>query len=85
MDWPPYSPDLNPIEQVWPALKSALQQQYPEVASMRGGPNAVKRKLAEVLPNIWRSLSAELFQALCNSMPCRVAAVIANKGWYMKY
>ena len=52
---------------------------------MREGPNAVKQKLAEVLPNIWRSLPAELFQALCDSMPRRVAAVIANEEWYMKY
>jgi transposase len=85
MDWPPYSPDLNPIEQVWPALKSALQRQYPDIATMRGGPNTVKGKLAEVLPDIWRSLPEDLFQALCDSMPRRVAAIIANKGWYTKY
>jgi len=85
MDWPPYSPDLNPIEHAWPMLKATLQREYPDIATMRGGPNAVKRKLAEVLPDVWRSLSADFFQILCDSMPRRVAAVRANKGWYTKY
>src|SRR5579859_2298991 len=85
MDWPPYSPDLNPIEHVWPMLKAALQRDYPDIAIMRGGPKAIKEKMAEVLPEVWRSLSPELFQSLCASMPRRVAAVRASKGWYTKY
>jgi transposase len=85
MDWPPYSPDLNPIEHAWPMLKAGLQRDYPDIATMRGGPNAVKRELAEVLPDVWRSLSPDFFQTLCDSMPRRVAAVRANKGWYTKY
>ena len=66
-------------------LKAALQQQHPELASMKGGSNAIKEKMAEILPDVWRSLSPKLFQTLCESMPRRVAAVIANKGWYTKY
>lgn len=85
MDWPPYSLDLNPIENVWPMLKAALQQDYPDIALMGGGPRAVKEKMAEILPEVWRSLSPELFRILCASMPHRVAAVRASKGWYTKY
>jgi transposase len=85
MNWPPYSPDLNPIEHVWPMLKAALQRDYPDIASMGGGPRAVKEKMAEVLPQVWRSLSPDLFQTLCASMPRRVAAIRASKGWYTKY
>ena len=25
LDWPPYSPDLNPIEKIWHVLKTRLQ------------------------------------------------------------
>ncbi len=29
MDWPAQSPDLNPIEHLWPRLKEALKAQHP--------------------------------------------------------
>ena len=34
MDWPPYSPDLNPIENVWHILKDEIIRQYPELATI---------------------------------------------------
>lgn len=30
-DWPPYSPDLNPIEHAWKALKEQVNLMYPEL------------------------------------------------------
>ena len=52
---------------------------------MRGGSRAIKEKIVEILPQVWRSLSPDLFQRLYASMPHRVTAIRASKGWYTKY
>jgi hypothetical protein len=84
-DHPPYSPDLNPIEHVWVELKKRLQQQYPKIGDTKGGKEAVKKRLAEVLPLVWETISEEFFEKLWRSMPNRVAAVVEAKGWYTRY
>jgi hypothetical protein len=66
-------------------LKAALQRDYPDLASVRGGLRAVEEKMTEILPEVWRSLFLELFQILCASIPHKVAAVRASNRWYTKY
>ena len=34
LDWPPYSPDTNPIENLWRVLKSKIIELYPELITM---------------------------------------------------
>jgi transposase len=35
IEWPPHSPDLNPIEPVWGLLKRELFGRYPRIANGR--------------------------------------------------
>jgi transposase len=35
-DWPPYSLDLNPIENVWYAIKCLALKIYPKIINSRG-------------------------------------------------
>lgn len=85
MKWPPYSPDLNPIEHIWRELKVGLQSAFPLIKYTKGGPDAVKSALADALPQVWDSISEDKFWDLCCSMPRRCAAVINAHGWYTKY
>jgi len=85
LEHPPYSPDLNPIEHVWVELQKQLHQQYPRIADTPGGKQAVKKRLAHVLPLVCETIPVEFFEKLCKSMPNRVAAVLEAKGGYTKY
>ena len=85
MEWPPYSPDLNPIEHCWKRLKEKLQNQHPELKTCGGGKAAIQAKLREVLPEVWDQIESDYLHSLCRSMCTRVNAVIQAKGWYTKY
>jgi transposase len=77
MDWPPQSPDLNPIEHLWFQLEDRLRRR-------RHQPKSVN-ELFEALSEEWQNIPAAITQNLVKSMPKRVAAVIAAKGGPTKY
>ncbi len=85
MNFPPNSPDMNPIEHLWAALKKELFHRFPDTADLPGRPEAVRRALAERLMIVWAEIGEDIMNALIDSMPRRVQAVIEAKGWYTKY
>ena len=85
MNWPPNSPDMNLIEHLWKHLKQELHQQYPDTFNLRGSLNVVRTKLKERLTEIWWKIGEGILDTLVESMPRRVQALIAAKGWYTKY
>ena len=85
VDHLPYSHDLNLIEHVWVELKKWLHQQYPRIADTPGGKEAVRRRLAQVLPLAWETIPEEFLEKLWKSMPGRVAAVLEARGGYTRY
>jgi transposase len=77
MEWPPQSPDLNPIEHLWIHLKRKLN-----------GYETYPRGMQELLSRIereWDRVPAEVCKNLVNSMPRRLEAVIKAKGGSTKY
>jgi len=49
MEWPPNTLDLNPIEHYWKRLKEKVLQRFPNIYKTKGGPDTVRRCLAEAL------------------------------------
>ena len=84
IDWPPHSPDLNPIEHIWKALKDQLYRDNPYLDFLRGS-EADIQVFAKALQDTWDSLPQALIDRLVDSMPSRLQAVHQARGWYTKY
>lgn len=84
MDWPPYSPDLNPIENLWKLLKAEIIQAHPELVSMGNGEQAMDY-LIDCAKEAWETLADSMLNKLAANMQKRVDAVKAVDGWYTKY
>ena len=48
-DWAPYSPDMNPIEHVWKALKELVAEMYPEAMKNTSETEEARTELEQAL------------------------------------
>lgn len=76
-DWPPNSPDLNPIEHLWHHVKYKLDG-YPTKPSNID-------ELWDRFEKEWNSFTLEDMQRYYESIPKRIEAVIKAKGGYTKF
>jgi DDE superfamily endonuclease len=75
IDFPAYSPDLNPIENLWNNLKRRVEAH-----------NARNiEELKQPLYDEWYATSKDFLVSLVESMPQRCKAVIESKGHKIKY
>src|SRR6202034_3726032 len=83
-DWPPYSPDLNPIEHLWPHLKKKILEMHPELEHITGEDD-IREALGTALQEAWTLIGKELMDSLIESMPDRVKACRKADGWHTRY
>ena len=72
LQWPAYSPDLNPIENLWGNLVSRVyghQRQFEDVQS-----------LSECIVEAWNGISTETLERLSQSMRKRCVELFLAKG-----
>ncbi|GBN53925.1 Transposable element Tcb1 transposase [Araneus ventricosus] len=72
---PPYSPDLNPIENVSHELEKRTRKH--DISS--------KEQLKAVLTEEWNNIEHSYTKILVESMPKRIKCVISAKGYPTKY
>ena len=81
LKWPPNSPDMNPIENVWARVKGILCSNWAEP------PDWTSEELWNRVLNAWQEMSTDidLIHNLVDSMPCRMRAIVDAGGLRTKY
>jgi transposase len=80
MEWPPHSPDLNPIENLWFLLKNKIYEICPRLRQNMPRNEDTWQLLVDTAIEAWDQLDLDYLQNLAESMPRRVQAVIEAEG-----
>ena len=74
--WPPYSPDLNPLDLfLWGYLKDKVYT--PKPATLQDLKNAIRREIEKITP--------EMCESVIDNFKKRLDVIIAQKGRHIEY
>ena len=72
LKWPPFLPDLTPIEHLWDEIERRMKKEQPKN----------EKDLKECLTRVWKDIQITV---LNDSVPNRLNEVIRMKGYPTKY
>ena len=75
LEWPPYSPDLNPIENIWGIVKQEVNK-YDLL------------KISDVIAKVktvWSEIDQEMIKHCIENMPIRLNKWIESSGDWINY
>jgi transposase len=75
IEWPAWSPDLNPIEEVWNDLKRRVYGRHPHTME----------QLEQFITEEWAATDLNFIARICRNMPHRLQQVISNEGHKIAY
>ena len=77
MDWPPYSPDMNPIEHLWDYIDRKVRARDPQPLN--------HAQLRQALIEEWHRYPQHQINRLIMSMPRRVDSLVRANGLHTRY
>ena len=77
LEWPPQSPDLNPIEH--------LRNEVDRHLRLSGTSPTCKDDLWEKIQVIWQNIEVEYIKKLIRTLPTRVVDLLVAKGGYTRW
>jgi transposase len=75
IEWPPWSPDLNPIENLWDVLKARVYARFPQTME----------EMEQFIREEWEATDLTFISRVCRSMPRRLQLLLDNSGHKISY
>jgi transposase len=75
LEWPPWSPDLNPIENLWNVIKNRVYARFPQTLE----------EMEEYIREEWEATDLNFISHICLSMPRRLQLLLDNNGHKISY
>ncbi|GFV91323.1 transposable element Tcb2 transposase [Trichonephila clavipes] len=77
MEWPASSPDMNPIEHAWDALRRRVDGRQP--------PSQTLQEMERALLEEWDRISQLVINSLIDTMSQRCSTLLAFRGNHTPY